>query len=147
MEDAEARAFAHQLTAGFDDELESVEGHARWHPVMLAALRDVRHLLPDGLATHLDAAPETPPTLAETESQRKALWNSIKGSRGEVTPRVAATRAILFLFYPYDDTGQDGAAWLFTWFYCRAGLPIDALEAAVRRRWPAAAGNDPTPRS
>ena len=136
MDDPEASAVADRLTAPLGHQAYSIEGEARWHAVMLEALRRVRHLLPPVVSDLVARAPASQPlTLEETGAERTALWESIRcDSLGDTSPG-AATRAALFLFYPHDHANQDGTPWLFTWFYCRAGLPVEALDAAVREQW------------
>ena len=129
----DAAAEATRLVAEFDDaQLMSAEGQARWHPVMLDVLRRVRDRLPPVVADLLARAPDSPPGLEDTGSEREALWTSIAEDRMGETPRGAATRAALYLFYPFDPADQDGAAWTFCRHYCRAGLPVDVLETVIR---------------
>jgi hypothetical protein len=139
MDDREAGDVANRLTAHLGDQACSVEGNARWHAVMLDALRRVRHHLPPVASDLVARAPASQPlTFEETGAERTALWESIRGDRLGDTASGAATRATLFLFYPFDESSQDGTPFLFTWFYCLAGLPVEALEAAVHAQWPGA---------
>ena len=76
------------------------------------------------------------PSEDELVASRVALWRAIEDDSMGRTPRGAAVRATLFVFYSHEQDGPLDAIAIFCSFFCRAGLPERVLVESFHRQWP-----------